>query len=564
MWYDRGRTNGGVTMKKFTEWFQVIFTLSWMCLAWGIFACFCDYGRGFDFPEGAYPRWVSYFFLLISVLLLLMIIWFVLHLQRWQYNKIKIFLIFTVIGAFWLLIAILFANIFVDERQAGSVLLGFQSALLVGLCFVLARSKTSLLRQKTFVMWGTVLLFTAVIGCSFWIPGMWGWNLHRLVLQGDLLDYYIGQLSLTFITISVMSVLSEKSVVVYWENIAEAKLIRPLFRSFASYTAYSLAATVASGISVLLNKPLAFVFFFAVNVIVLILLTLTMVDVYFGRDRKKAVRAEFLRRSARFHAMIEYPEDGYVMWKKLSQRERKNLRPEMEYRDIMYNLQHHLHQEIESHNIPFIREVAELYGGNMGCFDFPEGHVVAELLYSAPVDVRPMVADGILCRTEELAQKHAPLNAFAKNVWREDAELWKTVEKRENLSKLTESTSSQEKLERAVLERFTLLLNDVLSASYQPTISSPLVFYGYPSYRAKVFPSRVKRLLSEKCKVMKEEPDLLRSLARVLLYLNNQGGESCGRLTSRCRNLSYLTDCIKCVGLEETEIREWERITSST
>lgn len=117
------------------------------------------------------------------------------------------------------------------------------------------------------------------------------------VLIGDnYMDIYLSQLSLTFITITITSSLSDNSNIIYWENIAEKKLIRPFWTCFLSYTIYSfvtiLYATVAYFV---MEEHLSFLVFFFVDVLVLVLLTLNMVDVYYNRDaKKKKLEKEFI------------------------------------------------------------------------------------------------------------------------------------------------------------------------------------------------------------------------------------------------------------------------------
>lgn len=136
---------------------------------------------------------------------------------------------------------------------------------------------------------GSILLMTAAI---LVLVASLGMELDPLPLfdplrGADLFGYYTAQLSLTFITISVMGVLSDKSVIIYWANVSEDMLIRPTFSCFAAYTYYSIGATIGAGLGILLQNRAAFILFFILNVGILILLTISMVDVYYGRDTKK-------------------------------------------------------------------------------------------------------------------------------------------------------------------------------------------------------------------------------------------------------------------------------------
>lgn len=159
-------------------------------------------------------------------------------------------------------------------------------------------------KYKKSVLLKTTLLGIALIGLPLWIPGFWGFQTPQLLQNSDLLDYYTAILSLTFISISVMSVLSDRSIIIYWENIAEAKLITPVFGSFAAYTYYSIGAALAAGVCVALNNTTAFVVFCIINISTIILLTYTMVDVYYDRESKKALREKDLEEDFRDYLWV--------------------------------------------------------------------------------------------------------------------------------------------------------------------------------------------------------------------------------------------------------------------
>lgn len=118
---------------------------------------------------------------------------------------------------------------------------------------------------------------------------------HKLIasLSGDrVLSLFTSQLSLTFITISVMSVLSDKTVTLYWVNLVEDNLISPPYRCFYAYVIYSFTTIVINLFAILFNNYLLFTVFFIINFIVLFLLTYSMLSVYFRPDSKesKAIR----------------------------------------------------------------------------------------------------------------------------------------------------------------------------------------------------------------------------------------------------------------------------------
>ena len=89
-----------------------------------------------------------------------------------------------------------------------------------------------------------------------------GGSFIRYLSEDTILSLYLTQLSLTFITISVMSVLSDKTATLYWINLVEDNLISPPFTCFYAYVIYSFS-TVAINLFALFfkNNPVFVAFF---------------------------------------------------------------------------------------------------------------------------------------------------------------------------------------------------------------------------------------------------------------------------------------------------------------
>ena len=364
--------------------------------------------------------------------------------------------------------------------------------------------------KKITAVWEAATLIGAILGVTLWVPGAWGIVPLSAELPGSPLDYYMGQLSLTFITISVMSMLSDKSVIIYWENVAEAKLIKPLFGSFAAYTAYSVTATVGAGISVLLDNDTAFIVFLSINVIIMILLTLTMVDVYYGRDQKRRQLAHKLQFAARMRKMPEFFfSDDLAFYKS------------MDYRDMMQNLHHYLYREIGERNIPYIREVAELYGGYMNCFATKEGEEVKALLFSAPIELDRMILDGLSARVSELTRKHDSENAYASMSWCEDGLCWAEIAEPENLDHLTKDPALLDKLAEIVLDRTSLMFNDLLLSKGQSYGWRYHITKSFRRYRSRASHELFRSLLA----VSVPDNELVSSLSRVIVHLMKNGSD---------------------------------------
>lgn len=119
-------------------------------------------------------------------------------------------------------------------------------------------------------------------------------QIYQLVSE-NIVSIYLAQLSLTFISISVMSMLSDDSITIYWENIAKRKLVFPMWSSFFAYTAYSMASLAVGGIATIFEYHILFVIAFVFDVVCLGKLTFSMLDVYFGTETaKEELSNEFL------------------------------------------------------------------------------------------------------------------------------------------------------------------------------------------------------------------------------------------------------------------------------
>ena len=210
-------------------------------------------------------------------------------------------------------------------------------------------------RKKASILLATVTGCLLVISCCYasFSAGI-SEAVNARFAQADLFDYYTAQLSLTFISISVMSVLSDKSVIIYWANVSEDRLIRPTFYCFAAYTYYSIGATVGAGLGVFLDNAALFVAFFAADVIVMILLTISMIDVYYGRDTKKKALAKTL---------VPFTDQAV-------------------YENKILALEHNLLKAADDKDIVFLREVYELCVEHPGKFATPIGQEAMGMMVS--------------------------------------------------------------------------------------------------------------------------------------------------------------------------------------
>lgn len=226
--------------------------------------------------------------------------------------------------------------------------------------FVSRHKKTALLTVTAAFIIGIAL------ACHFIDPisSFFEFSMPKDILKdADLFSYYTAQLSVTFISISVLSVLSDKSVKIYWANISEDRLIKPTFSCFAAYTYYSVGATLGSGIAVIQKNGLMFAVFFALNIFIMIFLTLSMIDVYYGRDLKiKKLRKEFYT--------------DYLLCRKVegeNSTDKYYLEGQKRYAAKILGLREHCYNAASGNDLTELQEIYNLYADCSECFKLKSG-----------------------------------------------------------------------------------------------------------------------------------------------------------------------------------------------
>ncbi|MBR4017205.1 MAG: hypothetical protein IKK11_05275 [Oscillospiraceae bacterium] len=557
-------------MRQKTNWPKILYIFCWGALLAGLLFTWEIFDRGgFVLHKSSGISPFSQAVVACMMLLLqTMLCYFILMIPRLTRKGPRpttqaganLVLLFFAFFVFFFVGAFLLPNPAVRNPVLGIITAG----LLIGLILTLAfsdhhsRHFLSLEMHKARTLWCTSLLALALIGVTLWVPGMWGLTIPKIQLPGDLLGYYGAQLSLTFITISVMSVLSDKSVVVYWENIAEAKLIKPLFGSFASYTAYSITATVGAGISALLNNHLAFLVFFTLNIPVLIALTLTMVDVYYGRDGKKKGLEKILQDNAAAYGYCQnlhsIPSNGDLTVSLVSHIN--------EYRSHMFQLEYYLHQAVANHDTPYINELLFLYGQNLHCFTMPEGQRVVSLLHSAIDNPWEIILLSVDNHTSQEEDARNPFDqVLHSNQWNSDAQLWNALSHntylQAYLEKLPEHSEIPSVLTWVVMHRMTLLFNDMISSHgdkytrkryVTATLHNDWVDFRYD---AKTLATAYN---GTKDRVM-EKDGLLSDLVQLILLILRTEDRQALMHFSRCPFLPLLSDAFRFLGATEEEAR---------
>lgn len=228
---------------------------------------------------------------------------------------------------------------------------------------------------------------------------------------------FAAQLSLTFISISVLSILSDKDHVIYWKDLVEERLLSPRFCCFAAFTYYSEAAAVISCIAVFCACSTLFFFSFVVNMIVLILLTDSILDVYFSKQKHCARMKKELKEA--YAAAFKVPYDE---------------RRDAHYNKIMadFSIQIQRHRE----DALYMRQAFELIYNNIELFDTTNYPVQEVMQYQfgksgSNIDLHPF--ETVVAKAEEWAEQ---MKRGEENViytadwlfWTTAVENWKSTE----------------------------------------------------------------------------------------------------------------------------------------
>lgn len=138
---------------------------------------------------------------------------------------------------------------------------------------------------------GIVLLFSFAVCLVDYYSGIMS------ILKNEQLNVYdmlYAQVSISFIVISLITILSDDTQTVYWKNLVKERLINPPWFSFVDITAYILAMVLLSTVFALIHSWLIIVPF-VICLILLGVLTFNLTGSYFGKDEmKSAMKKSFL------------------------------------------------------------------------------------------------------------------------------------------------------------------------------------------------------------------------------------------------------------------------------
>lgn len=130
------------------------------------------------------------------------------------------------------------------------------------------------------VLEGGLILFDGLLPESITIGQL------ELVPGKEIMLTFLGMLySTVFITTSLLSVLGNNKVMIFYENIIEKTLITPDGFDFKDLSIYAFCMVFFGTLSYIFVKPYAFVLSFLIGTTVIVLMFFKMIGIYFGRER---------------------------------------------------------------------------------------------------------------------------------------------------------------------------------------------------------------------------------------------------------------------------------------
>lgn len=134
------------------------------------------------------------------------------------------------------------------------------------------------------ILWAVI-----VLGIQQLIQYFFKWDMNTLlsihVDESLCVSVITTQYTITFLIISLLSLLSGRGEYVYWVDVLEQKVISPKHLNFISMSVYAFISMIAGTIAFVNSETDLVLIFFVIDVTILIFLTFRMTSVFFGQDR---------------------------------------------------------------------------------------------------------------------------------------------------------------------------------------------------------------------------------------------------------------------------------------
>lgn len=124
-------------------------------------------------------------------------------------------------------------------------------------------------------------------------------------------DLYIAQISNSFIITSLLSLFSTNSVVIYWEDIMESRLMKPRYINFVCISGYIFSTLLVSSVAVF-TVPEMIVIPFLLSLFFIAFMSVKMIGVFYGRDLIKKDLVKQIKKEYTAYDKINSKIDPYI------------------------------------------------------------------------------------------------------------------------------------------------------------------------------------------------------------------------------------------------------------
>ena len=104
------------------------------------------------------------------------------------------------------------------------------------------------------------------------------------VISDKTFQILLAQYQLTFLIISIVTILGNKDEVLLWEDLIQKILVTPRFRNLIDLTIYSFTLLIVETIAFIISQYLLAMICFGLTAVILIYMILKVLKIYFGRN----------------------------------------------------------------------------------------------------------------------------------------------------------------------------------------------------------------------------------------------------------------------------------------
>ena len=132
---------------------------------------------------------------------------------------------------------------------------------------------------------GLMLWFSVNYDSTHILSYIWKMDVYDIAVISDkTFQILLAQYQLTFLIISIVTILGNKDEVLLWEDLIQKILVTPRFRNLIDLTIYSFTLLIVETIAFIISQYLLAMICFGLTAVILIYMILKVLKIYFGRN----------------------------------------------------------------------------------------------------------------------------------------------------------------------------------------------------------------------------------------------------------------------------------------